>query len=61
MVYPCDGSAPVTVDVTWDDPDLLDENNQVIYGYAYFYLPVEMDYEHDIHPETRILLDALHS
>ena len=61
VVYPCDGSGPVTVDVTWDDPDLLDENDEVIYGYVYFYLPLDLDYEHDIHPETRILLDALHS
>ena len=47
MVFPCDKSAPVLVDVTWDDTDSGDDRvGQVNISYSYFYLPIEEDYQH---------------
>lgn len=47
IVFPCDGSAPVLVDVTWDDTDSGDDRvGQENVSYSYFYLPIEEDYQH---------------
>ena len=45
-VYPCDGSEPVLVDVTWDDTEGGDMVGQEFVSYEYFYLPLNEDYEH---------------
>jgi len=46
MIYPCDGSEPVLVDVTWDDTSSEDEPGQVLVEDIYFYLPVSPADEH---------------
>lgn len=46
MIYPCDGSEPVLVDMTWNDTFSDDVPGQdYVYDY-YFYLSLEDDYEH---------------
>ena len=46
MIYPCDGSEPVLIDMTWDDTYSDDVPGQeYVYDY-YFYLPLDEDYEH---------------
>ncbi|MDR1603672.1 MAG: hypothetical protein LBS10_02615 [Gracilibacteraceae bacterium] len=47
VIFPCDGSEPVIVDVTWDDAGSGDDRvGQEIISYLYFYLPLDEDYEH---------------
>ncbi|NLC40508.1 MAG: hypothetical protein GX763_06285 [Clostridiaceae bacterium] len=46
MIYPCDGSEPVLVDMTWNDTFSDDVPGQdYVYDY-YFYLSLGDDYEH---------------
>ena len=45
--YPCDGSAPVLVDVTWDDGQSMDTVGQIDVDDSYFYIPLSSDYEHE--------------
>ena len=47
MVYPCDGSEPVLVDVTWDDGLSLDTVGQTDVDHTYFYIPLFSEYEHE--------------
>lgn len=46
VIYPCDGSAPVLVDVTWDDGNSADTPGQTAVSDRYFYLPLTQDTEH---------------
>ena len=46
VIYPCDGSEPVLVDVTWDDGLSLDTVGQTEVDYSYFYIPLFSEYEH---------------
>ena len=47
VIYPCDGSEPVLVDVTWDDGLSVDIVGQTDVDYSYFYIPLSSDYEHE--------------
>lgn len=47
VIYPCDGSEPVLVDVTWDDGLSFDTVGQTDVDYSYFYIPLSSDYEHE--------------
>ena len=47
VIYPCDGSEPVLVDVTWDDGQSIDTVGQTDVDYSYFYIPLSSDYEHE--------------
>ena len=47
VIYPCDGSAPVLVDVTWDDGQSMDTVGQIDVDDSYFYIPLSSDYEHE--------------
>lgn len=47
VIYPCDGSEPVLVDVTWDDGLSFDTVGQIDVDYSYFYIPLSSDYEHE--------------
>ena len=47
VIYPCDGSEPVLVDVTWDDGLSIDIVGQTDVDYSYFYIPLSCDYEHE--------------
>lgn len=46
VVYPCDGSEAVLVDVTWDDIDSGDLTEQEYVSDRYFYIPLSEEYEH---------------
>ena len=46
VIYPCDGSEPVLVDVTWDDGQSIDTVGQTDVDDSYFYIPLSSDYEH---------------
>ena len=46
VIYPCDGSEPVLVDVTWDDGLSLDTVGQTEVDDSYFYIPLSSEYEH---------------
>ena len=46
VIYPCDGSEPVLVDVTWDDLSIYDFIGQTEVDYSYFYIPLSSEYEH---------------
>lgn len=46
VIYPCDGSEPVLVDVTWDDTQSLDIEGQTEVDDVYFYIPLSSEYEH---------------
>lgn len=51
VIYPCDGSEPVLVDVTWDDgqsPDIVGQTNV---DDSYFYIPLSSEYEHEADEE----------
>lgn len=47
VIYPCDGSEPVLVDVTWDDGLSFDTVGQTDVDYSYFYIPLSSDDEHE--------------
>ena len=47
VIYPCDGSEPVLVDVTWDDGQSIDIVGQTDVDYSYFYIPLSSEYEHE--------------
>ena len=47
VIYPCAGSEPVLVDVTWDDGLSLDIVGQTDVDYSYFYIPLSSEYEHE--------------
>ena len=47
VIYPCDGSEPVLVDVTWDDGQSMDTVGQTDVDDAYFYIPLSSEYEHE--------------
>ena len=61
VVYPCDGSEPVTVDVTWDDDYSLDEPGQTEASDAYFYVPVSQDSGHEIVDNMLILMNHVNT
>ena len=48
IVFPCDGSDPVMVDVTWDDSASGDIIGQDYVSENYFYIPIDEEYEHII-------------
>lgn len=48
IIYPCDGSKAVNVDVTWDDTGNQDYYEQEYISDRYFYIPVSEDYEHTL-------------
>ncbi|MCI6886379.1 MAG: hypothetical protein MR868_03880, partial [Lachnospiraceae bacterium] len=47
VIYPCDGSEPVLVDVTWDDGQSIDVVGQTDVDDSYFYIPLSSEYEHE--------------
>ena len=47
VIYPCDSSKPVLVDVTWDDGQSIDTVGQTDVDYSYFYIPLSSEYEHE--------------
>lgn len=47
VIYPCDGSEPVLVDVTWDDGLSDDTIGQTEVDDSYFYIPLSSDDEHE--------------
>ena len=47
VIYPCDGSEPVLIDVTWDDGLSFDIVGQTDVDYSYFYIPLSSDDEHE--------------
>lgn len=47
VIYPCDGSEPVLVDVTWDDGQSIDTVGQTDVDDSYFYIPLSSEYEHE--------------
>lgn len=47
VIYPCDGSEPVLVDVTWDDGRSVDTVGQTDVDDSYFYIPLSSEYEHE--------------
>ena len=47
VIFPCDGSEPVMVDVTWDDGSNFDIVGQTIVYDYYFYIPLSNEYEHE--------------
>ena len=47
VIYPCDGSEPVLVDVTWDDGLSFDTVGQTDVDDSYFYIPLSSDHEHE--------------
>ena len=47
VIYPCDGSEPVLVDVTWDDGQSIDTVGQTNVDDSYFYIPLSTEYEHE--------------
>ncbi len=59
VIYPCDGSTPVTVDLTWNDTNSDDAPGQVHVSDYYFYLPVSHDYEHVAAPSFGDFLDFI--
>ena len=61
VIYPCDGSEPVLVDVTWDDSDLLDSAGAPVFSYDYFYCPLSEDTEHRMLDHIEDFLTWLHS
>lgn len=46
VIYPCDGSEPVLIDVTWDDTGSEDLPGQEFVSDRYFYINLSEDYEH---------------
>lgn len=46
VIYPCDGSEPVLVDVTWDDGLSNDVPGQIDVSDIYFYIPLHEETEH---------------
>ena len=46
VIYPCDGSEPVLVDVTWDDTESEDTAGQKFVEDRCFYVPLSKEYEH---------------
>lgn len=46
VIYPCDGSEPVLVDVTWDDTESDDSPDQEYVSDRWFYTPLSQEYEH---------------
>jgi hypothetical protein len=46
VIYPCDGSEAVLVDVTWDDTESDDRLGQDKVCDTYFYIPLSEEYEH---------------
>lgn len=47
VLFPCDGSSPVLVDVTWDDGESEDIIGQEFVNDAWFYLPLNEVQQHD--------------
>ena len=47
VIYPCDGSEPALVDVTWDDGLSIDTVEQTDVDSSYFYIPLSSDDEHE--------------
>ena len=47
VIFPCDGSEPVLVDVTWDDGQSFDAVGQTEVYQFYFYIPLSLEYEHE--------------
>ncbi len=46
ILYPCDGSEPVLIDVTWDDTASDDRAGQTEVETIWFYIPLPEDSEH---------------
>lgn len=46
VIYPCDGSEPMLVDVTWDDTSSADIPGQEYVSDEYFYIFPDEDYGH---------------
>ena len=51
VIYPCDGSEPVLVDVTWDDGLSFDAVGQTEVDDSCFYIPLSSEYEHEAEEE----------
>ena len=61
VLYPCDGSDPVVIDVTWDDLDLTDIDGTPVVSDQYFYVPLDQDTEHTMRPEIAAFLEFTHA
>ncbi len=59
ILYPCDGSEAVLIDVTWDDTESFDEPGQTQVSDRWFYHPLTGDTEHTPHVEMTALLNYL--
>ncbi len=46
VIYPCDGSEPVLIDVTWDDGESEDFVGQEFVSDRYFYIPLSRETDH---------------
>ena len=61
ILYPCDGSEPVIVDVTWDDRDSFNEDGSEYIDYSFFYLPLSDDTLHHAEEDMGAFLDFIHN
>ena len=50
VLYPCDGSEPVLIDVTWDDGESPDFPGQSYVSDRYFYISLSRETEHSAAP-----------
>ena len=61
VIYPCDGSEPVLVDVTWDDGLSLDAAGQTEVDDTYFYIPLSCEYEHEAEQDMADFIQYLNA
>ncbi|MDD6032927.1 MAG: transglutaminase domain-containing protein [Oscillospiraceae bacterium] len=59
VLFPCDGSEPVLVDVTWDDGQSPDLPEQTYVDDTYFYIPLSAEYEHEADEEMWAFIQYL--
>ena len=60
ILYPCDGSMPELIDVTWDDSDLVGEDGRPIISDNFFYIPLDQVYDHTPDAEVEAFLRQYH-
>lgn len=59
VIYPCDGSEPVLVDVTWDDGLSIDTVGQTDVEYSYFYIPLSAEYAHEANEDIESFIQYI--
>lgn len=61
VIYPCDGSDPVIVDVTWDNQDTIDpDTGEETLIFPNFYGLVQGNSEHHMYDDTWLFLQSMH-